>query len=161
MSLDHIKEVGHKIVAGLILITFSYVIYLEVLHPFFAALPGSTASQVRYSLQESQRMFEELGGTPGGKPIVVFVTSWCPVCRALEHALKGFEVRYVRADIEKDQTAAVYYQVLTQGRSTGVPLTVVGTKVFVGYDVKGIMGALEVLPAIPQRPAELARNASL
>lgn len=154
--MDNFKEIGHKIVAGVILIAFSYVIYLEVLRPFFAGLPGSSVSQVRYSLQESQRMYEELGGIPGGKPIVVFVTSWCPVCRALEHALKGLQVQYVRADIENNKTALVYYQVLTQGRGNSVPLTVVGTSVFIGYDVQGIIRALEVLPAPGARPAELA-----
>ena len=52
---------------------------------------------------------------------------------------------YVRADVEQDRTAGVYYEALTQGRSNGVPLTLVGTKIFMGYDLNGITAAVKEL----------------
>ena len=143
MKYFGIKETGQKLLAAAVLTGFSYAGYQGILQPVQAA-PGQ-AVEVAYSAADASRMFCDLGGKPGEKPVVVFVTSWCPVCRALEQTLKSMNVPYARGEVEKDQTAALYYQVLTQGRGNGVPLTVVGTKSFIGYDIKGIKSALKEL----------------
>jgi glutaredoxin len=142
------KQTGQKFLSYLILIVFGWVVYREVVGPFFfGATPPAAAKQTELTLQNAERMFRELGGKPGDKPVVVFVTAWCPVCRALEQALQKLAVPYARGDVEQNRTAAMYYQVLTRGRSNGVPLTVVGTRVFLGYDLAGIMATLQSLPA--------------
>lgn len=136
-------DLKQKCVAGLILAGFSYVVYQEAGN--FG--PTSLAQhQVGGGLTSAstQQMYAELGGKTGTVPIVMFATSWCPVCTALEKELVARSIPFVRADIEKDHAARLYYTAVTQGNSPGVPVTVVGTRSFVGFQLEAILSAAAV-----------------
>ncbi len=47
-----------------------------------------------------------------GEPIIVFSTSWCPVCRATRHFLDQQGVAYFDMDIETDARHAALYATL-------------------------------------------------
>lgn len=91
--------------------------------------------------EESQQMFEQLGGAAGAKPVTMFVTSWCPVCRGLEQELSKRGVDYITVDVEKSRDAALFYQKVTQGASNAVPVTVVGRDVVLGYNASAILNS--------------------
>ena len=63
-----------------------------------------------------------VGFAAEGSRLVVYVTSWCPYCKALEAELKAHNIPYIRHDIEADSVAAEEYSRLGGG---GVPLVTV------------------------------------
>ena len=87
-------------------------------------------------------MFHALGGEPGTPPVTVFLTGWCPYCRALEDDLKRAGVKYAHADIEKNDAAGRYFAEIARELGPGIPVTVVGEKVIQGYAPERIFEAL-------------------
>ena len=74
--------------------------------------------------------------------VEVFVTSWCPYCRALEAFLKEQDITYTRYDIEKSSYGRRRYQELGAG---GVPVMLIGSEVIRGFNRDAIYEALEKL----------------
>lgn len=91
------------------------------------------------TLEDAKKIFVELGGSPQDKPVIAFVTSWCPYCKSLETFLKENNIPYVHADIEKDAKAARYYEELTKYKEPGIPKTLVGTHMIDGFNPQGIL----------------------
>ena len=75
----------------------------------------------------------------GNKKVEVFVTRWCPYCKALEAFLKSEKISYQRRDIESDPGAEREYNRL--GRP-GVPVTKIGSNVITGFDKGELLSAL-------------------
>lgn len=71
------------------------------------------------------------GAEAGGGKVEIFVTSWCPYCRALESFLKAQKITYTRHDIEKSAQAKMMYEELGGG---GIPISRVGNKVLRGFN---------------------------
>jgi glutaredoxin len=93
-----------------------------------------------------EQMFRDLGGVSGDVPVMVFTTSWCGVCRALQTALTKKGVRYLPVDIEASLKARSYYEsAIDNAPSHVVPLTVVGTKRFIGFMPDEIERAIQEL----------------
>lgn len=63
--------------------------------------------------------------------VEIFVTSWCPYCKKLEHFLQENDIEYTRYDIEKEAAGASLYKQLGGG---GVPLMKIGSTVLRGFD---------------------------
>lgn len=95
-------------------------------------------------LAESQRAYRQLTGRETDAPVILFMTSWCPYCRALEQDLQRAGIPFAHADIERDGRAAALFR--SFGDDTGgIPVTVVGDKVISGYQPEVILGELSHL----------------
>jgi len=71
--------------------------------------------------------------------VEIFVTSWCPYCRALEGYLKSKGVPFRRYDIEHDSAGMVKYERLGGG---GVPIATIGATIIRGFDPVALDRAL-------------------
>jgi hypothetical protein len=132
------KKILQKTVSVLVLLLAAWVIYADF-------LPGKSptpAARGPLTLAQSKAMHLDLGGKAEDPPLVLFVTSWCGVCRVLEGQLTKLSVPYVRADIDNNRKALLYYQGVTRGSGGAVPVTVVGDKVFVGLQTQAILREL-------------------
>lgn len=117
------------------------LVYFELSGGFSGGL-GSEEAKVVPGLNGEQ-MFYDLGGAAGAVPVVVFVTPWCPTCRALEAELEKREVQFLLADVEKSQEAYRYFKVVIEQAPSGpVPITVVGAQRIVGYKPDQIQEAI-------------------
>lgn len=76
-----------------------------------------------------------------GRPVTIYVTSWCPYCRELEQFLKQNGVRYRRLDIERSREGQRLYRGLGGG---GVPVVQIGGQVFRGFDEAELRHALRL-----------------
>lgn len=138
-------EYRDKIIAGLLIFaTLAFLFIRTSSQPIVSSGDGSTAF-ANLSLAESQKMFSDLGGEVANPPVIVFVTSWCPMCRALEKELTGLAIPYLAVDVEENQRAQEYYRQLLAGRRGGVPLTVVGDTVVLGVRLQPIQAAYQRL----------------
>ena len=104
-----------------------------------------SGAEAMLTRQESQQMFETLGGLAGSKPVTMFVTSWCPVCRGLEQELEALGINYITVDVEKNRDAAMYYAKILQGKTNAVPVTIVGPDVVLGANAKAISRSYAML----------------
>ena len=105
----------------------------------------SSESSKDTTIEESNKIYNEFGGKKGEVPVTMFVTSWCPVCTALEKTFKNANIEFAKADVESNRDAMLYYQKLIRGRPSGVPATLVGEELFMGYDTANIVKAIKVL----------------
>ena len=133
----------NKIVSSLIVLVFSLVLYHGVLAPSVNAQEAAPSSA--FSVEEANKIFTQFGGKKGEVPVTMFVTSWCSVCKALEETFKNNSISYAKADVESSRDAMLFYQKLVQGRVAGVPATLVGKELFMGYDTKSIVQAIKKL----------------
>lgn len=124
-----------KIIAGLLLACTLAFFYIQS-----ASKPDSNDAN-SITLERSKQIYAALGGDPANKPISLFVTDWCPLCRALEEELHAKGISFVSADIEKDRDAFHLYTSLVGGPSGGVPLTVVGERIVLGMRTAEILKA--------------------
>ncbi len=95
---------------------------------------------------DGEQMFYDLGGELGATPVVLFVTPWCPVCRALKSELEQRGVSFLLADVEQSEKAYRYYKVVIEQAASGiVPITVVGSTRYLGYVPEEIQLAIAKL----------------
>lgn len=74
------------------------------------------------------------------QPLVeIFVTTWCPYCKALEDYLQRKNVVYKRYNIEQSSEGKKKHSLLGGG---GVPVVKIGTEVIRGFDPRAIDQAL-------------------
>jgi glutaredoxin len=67
-----------------------------------------------------------------GHEVYLFETSWCPYCHQLEEMLDRNNIKYVKYDIERDQSARVF--MLKQFHTTAVPVIVIDGRFVVGFN---------------------------
>ncbi len=144
------KESFKKFLSYISLLAFALIVYKEVIAPISRTNNGSLKG-TDISLNESVKMFEKFGGEKGEVPVTLFVTSWCGVCKALEETLQNAGVKFVKADIENNRDAYLYYQRAVKGQTNGVPVTVVGQDVFLGLDTRNIGRAIKALRVAPKK----------
>jgi len=136
-----IKTLLQKSSSLVIVLLFGFFVYGE-----FLAFPEvAKGDSGIIPIERSRTINKALGGTNDTMPITVFVTSWCPLCKALESDLKKKGVDYVVVDIEKNKEGLNYYAQVTQGSTRGVPVAVVGEDVFVGYQEAAINASISKL----------------
>lgn len=75
------------------------------------------------------------------QPIVLFMTSWCGACRSLEKNLKAEKVKFIAIDIEANLDGARAYRAVMAEKAGPVPVTLVGTQVFIGDRAAAIAAA--------------------
>lgn len=124
-----------RLVTGALTLLCAALVYAEIGSDSTKPFNNSTAPAYETVANlDGAKMFRELGGVDGEVPVVMFVTSWCGVCRALESSLREQHIPFVKVDIEKNDVARFYYKVVTEYAPSGVvPLTMVDTKRFVGF----------------------------
>lgn len=151
------KEIGQKLLGVFILALFGFVIFKETIGfgPSYASIRQVSNG---ISIADAENMHADLGGQRGQPPVVVFTTSWCGICRALEKGLTQLSLPFVAVDIEKDPAALRYYQAVTRGKTSGVPVTVVGENYFVGYQMREIVEAITSLPHMQSSPANQSQE---
>jgi glutaredoxin len=139
---------GQKIFSGILILACAGMLLLDLKRePQVVGEEGFTgASYSEVEAFDAQKMFEDLGGKPGETPVVLFVASWCSVCKALEGQLSKRGVSYLRADVEQSREAYLYFKsVAREANSSVVPLTMVGNKRFIGYKPGEIEEAIREL----------------
>ena len=134
-------EYKDKVVTAMVLIVCIGIFYARASSGSLS-MSGAEAMLTR---AESQQMFEQLGGAVGAKPVTMFVTSWCPVCRSLEEELQAMGIGYITVDVEKNLEAARYYAKILQGKTNAVPVTIVGPDVVLGANAKAISRSYALL----------------
>jgi glutaredoxin len=75
--------------------------------------------------------------------VVLFGTDWCPSCASVRGLLGSQGVRYVELDVEKDPRAAAFQR--ENMPVIGFPVTVIGSRIVMGYDEKEILAGLKAL----------------
>lgn len=73
------------------------------------------------------------------KVVIVFVTSWCGQCKSLIKELNKNGIIFELYDIEQDSQGQELYMKIMRSNSGPVPVTLVGSHVFVGNQAKAIM----------------------
>lgn len=97
--------------------------------------PSSQSWFAEIPYSESKEIFAALGGSPSARPVVVFETDWCPVCRAVRSELDRKSIPHIAVNVEKNETAKLIYSKLLAGRQGGIPLTLIGSKAVLGYRI--------------------------
>ena len=82
------------------------------------------------------------------KRVEVYVTSWCPYCKALEAFLKARDIPYTRYDIEHSSEGIKRYQAMG---ISGIPIIVIDGQVTKGFDPRTLSQLLE--PEFSSRPS--------
>jgi glutaredoxin 3 len=75
------------------------------------------------------------------KPVEVFVTSWCPHCKALESFLTENKIAFTKYDIETNEAGKKLYRSI-DGTTGGVPVVRIGKLVIQGFNKQAILRAL-------------------
>ena len=68
--------------------------------------------------------------------VKVYTTESCPYCRMVQAFLRKYGIDYEVVDVGKDREAA--REMIRISGQRGVPVTVVGVEVIVGFDAKRI-----------------------
>lgn len=80
---------------------------------------------------------------------IIFVTSWCPACRALEAALKKSGAEYTKVDIEESAAGEKLFIELSKiDGGQGIPLSLVGNELFRGFDPRIVTRSKSASPAV-------------
>ncbi len=89
--------------------------------------PGSPAE----ARAAAARMAAASAPAPAAQPVTVYVTSWCPHCKAALADLDRRGIHYTKRDIDTDVDAKAALREKTGG--TGVPMLDVGGRIVRGY----------------------------
>lgn len=127
-----------------------YAVYKKVYGPKDAGggqqqqmdIPGPTASGGAPVLAMSPEASAGLARLAPGK-VVLFGTSWCPNCAHVRSLLSAQGVRYIELDVEQDQRAASFQR--ENMPVIGFPVTVIGSRIVMGYDEGQILSSLKAL----------------
>ncbi len=86
----------------------------------------------------------DAGETPppaGEEEVLIFVTSWCPVCREATSWLQAQEIPHLALDVESDPRAMALYR--RAGGDGAVPLILVGPERIRGFEPRAVQRALD------------------
>jgi glutaredoxin len=75
--------------------------------------------------------------------VVVFSTAWCGYCTQVKRLLDRQGVRYTELDLERDPRGGAFQEQYMLIR--GFPVTIVGSRIIVGFDEKEILAGLKRL----------------
>jgi len=65
--------------------------------------------------------------------VIVLTTDWCPSCKQLKILLRDSDIRYTEMDVEKSWSGHWAFRAV---KAQGVPVTIVGSRVFYGFNPK-------------------------
>lgn len=71
--------------------------------------------------------------------VALYVTEWCPYCKALRVYLDGRSIDYAAYDVAHSMDGALGFWAL---RGRGVPIAVIGPSVVRGFDLAAVDAAL-------------------
>lgn len=74
------------------------------------------------------------------KPVVMFMTSWCPYCRAATAFFREEQVDFESIDVERSADPRI--QTMYKGHAYGVPYIIVEGKTVSGFDEQSLRDAL-------------------
>jgi glutaredoxin len=75
--------------------------------------------------------------------VVLFGTSWCPNCAHVRSLLSAKGIRYTELDVERDERSAAFQR--ENMPVIGFPVTVIGSRIVMGYDEGQILASLKEL----------------
>ena len=78
---------------------------------------------------------------PAPAVVMIYVTSWCGYCQALEKFLKNSDVSFKKFDVENDPIGKKRYLELGGG---GVPIVQIGSEVLRGFDPAELKARLKI-----------------
>ncbi len=73
--------------------------------------------------------------------VVLYATSWCSVCTRIRAFFKNNGIDYYEYDIEKSTEGLRQFDIL---KGKGIPLVQIEGKVFVGFNSKVLLDALDI-----------------
>lgn len=76
----------------------------------------------------------------GDEPVVMMSASWCGPCKSMKADLQRRNVVFVELDIDREPKASLVMSML---RARGVPTTIIGEQLMVGYDASRIPPMLD------------------
>jgi mycoredoxin len=82
--------------------------------------------------------FDPRPGNEAGR-IIMYSTSWCPVCERLRQCLRRHQVPFEERDVERSSRAGAEWWALG---GSGVPVTLIGQQVVYGLRHEELQGAL-------------------
>lgn len=66
--------------------------------------------------------------------VTVYSTPWCAFCRTEKQWLESLGVSFISRDIEEDESAKEELLDKLGGQFQGVPTTIIGDKIVIGFD---------------------------
>lgn len=105
----------------------------------------SAVSGPEITLKQAKHYAKELSGDANHPPIILFYTTWCPACKAVQQFLDEKKIPYIAAEIEQNLAAQYFFNELTNGKSSAIPVLVVGDTTIVGFKPWTILDAIENL----------------
>ena len=75
------------------------------------------------------------------KKVIVYSTKTCPWCKKTKEFLKQNKIPFTDKDVGNKKNAN---EMIKKSGQYGVPVTIIGKKIIVGYDVEEIKKALEM-----------------
>ncbi|MBR9690702.1 glutaredoxin family protein [Candidatus Woesearchaeota archaeon] len=76
------------------------------------------------------------------KKVKIYTTPVCPYCHMVKDFLNENKIKYEEVDVSKDQEAA--NEMIERSGHTGVPQTLIGDKVIIGFDRDAIKKELKI-----------------
>lgn len=74
--------------------------------------------------------------------VTVYSTPWCAFCRTEKQWLESLGVSYESRDIEEDESAKEELLAKLGGHFQGVPTTIIGDEIIIGFDRPKLQAAL-------------------
>ena len=75
------------------------------------------------------------------KKVIVYVAEWCPWCHRTMDFLKENKIEFEARDVEQSNYAE---EAMKKSGQAGIPVTDVGGKILVGFDVKKLKELLGI-----------------
>lgn len=115
----------------------------------FVVFKTLTAQSATVPPDLNQKVRSQLLNAQNREQTIVFVTSWCPACRALEEALKKSGAEYTKVDIEESAVGEKLFLELGKiDGGQGIPLSLVGNELFRGFDPRIVTRSKTASPAM-------------
>jgi glutaredoxin-like YruB-family protein len=74
--------------------------------------------------------------------VTVYSTPWCAFCRTEKQWLESLGVSFISRDIEEDESAKEELLDKLGGQFQGVPTTIIGDEIVIGFDRPKLQAAL-------------------
>lgn len=84
-----------------------------------------------------------MSDTPTNANVTVYSTPWCAFCRTEKQWLESLGVSFNSRDIEEDESAKDELLDKLGGQFQGVPTTIIGDEIIIGFDRPKLQAALE------------------
>lgn len=73
--------------------------------------------------------------------VTVYSAPWCPWCQKTKEFLKEHNIEYEEKDVQEHQNA---HEAMEVSGQTGIPVTVIGGQVVIGFDVTRLKELLKI-----------------